>query len=277
MSLLHRLGKKVFFGRFQKPWRWPADVSEGGWERVAFPNAGGARLAAVFGAAHDRPVRGAVVLAHPMGLAAKGFWLKHGHAELLRGSGFHVLAFDFNGFGESESSDFDYPGDVVAAGEYLRRRAPGLPIAVIGSSFGAGYALCAMSRDGHPFRAAVLEAAFPSLPYYWRKYPLPHALLRLSHVIYPAFERRLRPILAAAELKGHPRVLLIHGDADSLSPVAVGAELQNAMSARASAELWVVPGAQHNLALAAQRDEYAQRVTAFLREAGLLGANPAGL
>ncbi|HEV8435511.1 MAG TPA: alpha/beta fold hydrolase [Thermoanaerobaculia bacterium] len=265
MALLHRIGKKVFFGRFQKKWRWPADVPQDGWERVQFKAHNGARLAAVFGAAEAGQASGAVVLAHPMGVAAKGFWLKHGHAGLLRRNGFDVLAFDFNGFGESESADFDYPGDAVAAGEYLRQRVGHDAIGLVGASFGAGYALCAMSRDAHPYRAAVLEGAFPSLPYFWRSYPIPHFLLRVSQFMYPSFERRLRPILAAAELKSRPRVLLVHGDADQVSPVSVGTQLQQAMSNRADADLWIVPAAQHTLAYAAQRDEYARRVTDFLR------------
>jgi pimeloyl-ACP methyl ester carboxylesterase len=266
MTILHRLGKKVFFGRFQKRWRWPEGIAESDWERVAFRRGNGPRLAAVFGAARGEAA-GAAVLAHPMGVAAKGFWLKQGHGELLRRNGFHVLAFDFNGFGESESDDFDYPNDLIAAGEYLRDRVAPLPLAVVGCSFGAGYAVCAMAKEAQPFRAAVLEAAFPSLPFYWRSYPIPRLFLRASQVVYPRFERELRPIGAAPNLKGNPHVLLIHGDIDSVSPASVGAQLQEAMSGRAAVELWTVPGADHTAAFRVQRDEYGRRVTAFLRRA----------
>lgn len=267
MRATHRIAKKLFFGRFQKPWRWPEQVAETDWERVAFPSTSGARLAAVFGKARGERPCGAVVLAHPMGVAAKAFWLKQGHAELLRNSGFHVLAFDFNGFGESESTNFDYPADVLSAGAYVRERVKPLPIAVLGCSFGAGYALCAMSKEGHPFRAAVLESTFPSLPYYWRRYPLPHFFLRLSQVVYPRFERELRPVRAAARLKANPHVLLIHGDADSISPVEVGDQLRVAMSAHSRVDLWTVEGADHNLALRTRPDHYQQRVTTFLARA----------
>ena len=266
MSLLHRAGKKLFFGRFQKPWRWPEQVSEDGWERVAIENRSGARLAAIFGGARGE-AHGAVVLAHPMGAAAKAFWLRQGHADLFRNSGFHVLAFDFNGFGESESSDFNYPGDLIAAGELMRERVAPLPVAVVGCSFGAGYAMCAMAKDGHPFRAAVLESTFPSLPFYWRPYRIPYLFLRASQVVAPGFERRLRPILAATQLKARPHILLIHGEADSVTPVYVGDELRAAMSGHASVELWTVPGADHTYAFRTRPDEYAQRVTSFMRRA----------
>jgi uncharacterized protein len=274
MGMLHRLGKKAFFGRFQKPWRWPEGVPRESWEPVRFASLNGAQLAGLFGAGQAPHAGGAVVLAHPMGLAAKGFWLKHGHAQLLRRAGFDVLAFDFNGFGESESADFDYPGDLLAAGDYVRGRLPGGSVGVLGASFGAGYALCAMARGGHPFRAAVLEASFPSLPYFWRRYPALHALLRLSQFLYPRMERELRPILAATKLKGAPTVLLVHGEADSVAPVSVGVQLREAMQCCASAELWTVPGADHTLGLRAAPEEYAHRVTALFQRA--LATRPPG-
>jgi pimeloyl-ACP methyl ester carboxylesterase len=267
MVLMQRLAKKIFFGRFQKKWRWPEGMPEEGWERVTFRNESGARIAAVFGTSHGEQAFGAVVLAHPMTVAAKAFWLKHGHAELLRSRGFHVLAFDFNGFGESESTDFNYPGDVAAAAEYLHARFPELGIAVLGSSFGAGYAICAMARKGHLFRAAVLEGPFPSLPFFWRPYPIPRLLLRASQLVYPRLERELRPILKATQVEENPDILLIFGENDTVSPVHIGEEFQSAFSQRTPAELWTVPGAEHTFAFRAHRDVYAERVTEFLHRA----------
>ena len=253
--------KKIFFRRLQKPWRWPDSIPQDDWERVRFPNRGGVQLAAVLGAARGNP-KGGVVLAHPMTLATKGFWLKQGHAAFLREAGFHVLAFDFNGFGESESSDYDFPGDVIAAGEYLGKRVAPLPLSVAGCSFGAGYTMCALADDAHPFRAAVLESAWPSLPFYWRPYPIPYLVLRASQLVYPSFERRLRPILAATKIKHNPRVLLIHGEKDTITPPNVGKDFRDAIGP--SAELWIIPEADHNMALRARPDEYKQRTTALL-------------
>src|SRR5688572_26397595 len=100
----HHQMKKPFFGRFMQPWRWPADVSTAGWERFAIASPSGSRLATLMKQAPEG--RGVVVCAHPMGLAAKGFWLRQGHADALLAAGYHVLAFDFNGFGESPSTSF---------------------------------------------------------------------------------------------------------------------------------------------------------------------------
>lgn len=265
MRSMHRILKQPFFGRFQRTWRWPETMLHDDWEHITFPNLRGGALAGVFGAARSGPAVGAVALAHPLSIAAKGFWLKEGHADLLRNAGFDVLAFDFNGFGESESTDFAYPSDVIAAGVYLRWRRPALPIAVVACSFGAGWALCALANEEHPFRAAVLEGVFPTLPFYWRRYPLPYGLLRASQVVYPRLERALRPIRAAAEVTSNPDVLLIYGEADTLTPVSIGIELHAALSTRAVVALWTVPGAEHNGARRAAPEAYAHHVIAFLQ------------
>ena len=113
----YRLFKKPFFGRFMRPWRWPDGIDQGPWQRLSIASGSGARLAALLAEAHTPEAKGAVLLAHPMGTAAKGFWLKQGHAELLRRAGYHVMLFDLNGFGESSSTTMDYPLDVLAAGQ----------------------------------------------------------------------------------------------------------------------------------------------------------------
>lgn len=260
----YRLFKKPFFGRFMRPWRWPADVDRGQWQRLAIDSGSGARLAALLAEAHTPAAKGAVLLAHPMGVAAKGFWLKQGHAELLRQAGYHVMLFDLNGFGESSSTTMDYPLDVLAAGQALQARYPQLPLALLGASMGAAMSVCALAQADHPFKAAVLESAFPTLLHFWRRYPIPRLGIQLSALLYPAGERRLRPTHAAAHLVGQPPLLLIYGEEDIHTPVADGQQLHQALAQSTHTEFWQVPGAQHTLAYAAQPEAYAQRVTAFL-------------
>jgi pimeloyl-ACP methyl ester carboxylesterase len=263
MGVATRLLKKPFFGRYQKPWRWPEGVRREGWERVEIASESGARLVGLLGAAEVNPVRGAVLLAHPIGLPAKGFWLKQGLADVLRAAGYHVLAFDFNGFGESESGGFDFPADAIAAGTWLRERFPPLPRFALGASFGAGWTLCAMARAPGLFHATVLEAVFPTLPYYWKRYPLPFLVLRATQLVYPAGERMLRPIAAAAELRGRPDLLLIFGEDDAVTPPEVAHEFERVLKGNANVELWLVPGAGHVLAYATAPDEYRSRVLRF--------------
>lgn len=260
----YRWIKKPFFGRFMRPWRWPDNIDQGCWQRLDIDSRSGARLSALLGPAHTPAVKGAILLAHPMGAVAKGFWLKYGHAEMLRHAGYHVMAFDLNGFGESSSTTMDFPLDILAAGQALQAHYPDLPLAVLGSSMGAAMSVCAMAYPDHPFRAAVLESAFPTLLHFWSRYPIPSLGIRLSRWLYPAGERRLRPLHAATQLVGSPPVLMIYGDADEFTPVADGQLLWQALHRKTSAEFWQVAGAAHTHAYAAQPGAYSRKVIGFL-------------
>ncbi|MFQ3221555.1 MAG: alpha-beta hydrolase superfamily lysophospholipase [Paraglaciecola sp.] len=260
----YRIFKKPFFGQFQRPWRWPEAIDKSQWHRFKIPSKSGASIAALLGPAHIQEAKGAVLMAHPMGVVAKGFWMKYGHAELLRKAGYHVMVFDLNGFGESTSSTMDFPLDILAAGQALQAQYPDLPIAVMGSSMGAAMSVCAMAQPQHPFKAAVLESAFPTLLHFWRRYPIPKLGIKLSKILYPAGERRLRPIYAAEHLVGSPDMLLIYGEADEYTPIEDGKLLWQALKQRTQTEFWQVPGAKHTHAYAAQPEAYAERVIDFL-------------
>ena len=264
MSLVHRLLRKPFFGRFEVPWRMPDGEKVGIWQRVPIPSTTGVSLIGLLAEAEVDPV-GTVVLAHPMGKAAKGFWLRYGHAELFRRAGLHVLVFDFNGFGESPPASFDYPSDALAAGRFAQARFPSQPVGLVGASFGAGWGMCSMAREGSPYRAAVLEGLFPTLPDFWKHYPVAHAFLRASQFVWPSAERRMRPELEATRLIGRPDVLLVYGDADRFTPPAHGERMLRAMQGCANAELCVLPNVEHTFAYRDQPETYAARVVPFLR------------
>lgn len=260
----YRIFKKPFFGRFEKPWRWPEDADREQWQSLSIESESGATIAALSAQAHTEHARGAVLMSHPMGVAAKGFWMKYGHAELLRKAGYHVMVFDLNGFGESTSTTMDFPLDILAAGQALQAKYPELPVAVLGASMGAAMSICAMAQPKHPFKAAVLESAFPTLLHFWSRYPIPKLGIQLSKVVYPSGERRLRPVHAAENLVGNPDILLIYGESDEFTPVKDGKFLWNSLKEKARTEFWQVPGAKHTHAYSVQPHEYEARVVGFL-------------
>ncbi len=260
----YRLFKKPFFGRFVKPWRWPDQADRQHWQRLQIASESGATLAALLGPAHTATAKGAVLMSHPMGVVAKGFWMKYGHSEMLRRAGYHVMVFDLNGFGESTSTTMDYPLDVLAAGQALQARYPDLSVAVLGASMGAAMSVCAMAQPHHPFKAAVLESAFPTLLHFWRRYPVPKWGIQLSKLIYPAGERSLRPTYAAEHLVGSPSLLLIYGESDEFTPVEDGKLLWRTLQQKTHTEFWQVPDAEHTHAFAAHPVPYAEKVIGFL-------------
>ncbi|ARU55395.1 dipeptidyl aminopeptidase/acylaminoacyl-peptidase-like protein [Oleiphilus messinensis] len=261
---LYRYFKKPFFGRFNRPWRWPEGIDQNLWHRLDVPSRSGSMLSALVAESPNLLTKGAVLLVHPMGAIAKGFWMKHGHADLLLNAGYHVMVFDLNGFGESTNATMDYPLDVLAAGLALQGRYPELPIAVMGSSMGAAMSICALAEPDHPFRAAVFESAFPTLLHFWRRFPIPKLGIQMSKFVYPAGERRLRPTYAVDSWIDAPPVLLIYGDADQFTPVEDGELLKDCMNRKTNTTFWCVPDVEHTQAYKAQPQAYADRVLSFL-------------
>lgn len=263
----YRQLKRPFFGRYMRPWRWPAGVEREPYAPVTVRARNGAQLAALVRRARPARSAGVLVLAHPMGLAAKGFWLKHGHADAFAAAGFDLVSFDFNGFGESELDDFDYPGDLLAVGEFAREHFAPAPVSVVGASFGAMRALEAASTPEAPFASVVAESVAPTLPDFWRHYPVPYAVLMASRWIYPPWERRLRPVACLERLRRPIPVLLIHSRADVYTPPAHGDVIERVLAGRAPVTRLVVDGAEHTHALRDARDAYLAAVLPFLRAA----------
>jgi pimeloyl-ACP methyl ester carboxylesterase len=260
----YRQVKKPFFGRFMKPWRWPQGVAEDGWERVQIDSPSHSTLAAVLRHTHAAVPLGVVVCAHPMGLACKGFWLRNGHAQALLDAGFHVLAYDFNGFGESPSTNFDYPSDALAAGRWAQQRFAGLPVHALCASFGAMNTLDALADDGFPYQRVVAEGCAPSLPLFWKSYPVAHAVLQAGRLVAPAVERRLRPEAALAHLPAHVRVLLVHSRGDRWTPVAHGDRLAAAAPSGAQLQRLTLTHADHTHGMRDEREVYWPAVHEFL-------------
>ncbi len=265
----YQVFKKPFFARFMKPWRWPDNVDKQQWLPLQIASNSGAKISALLARAHlnkgqQHKAKGAVLMCHPMGVVAKGFWMKYGHAEMLRNAGYHVMVFDLNGFGESVSTTMDYPLDVLAAGLELQHQFPELPVAVMGASMGAAMGVCAMAQSNHPFKVAVLESAFPTLLHFWRRFPVPKLGIQLSKLIYPKGERSLRPLHAAQHLVGKPKVLMIYGEADIYTPVKDGKLLFDVLKNKTQVDFWQVPKAEHTHAYRAAPDAYQKTVIAFL-------------
>lgn len=260
----HRQLKKPFFGRFMQPWRWPQGVAEQGWQRVAIDSASHATLAALVRETDVRPVRGVVVCAHPMGLASKGFWLRNGHADALLEAGFHVVVFDFNGFGESPSTNFDWPADVLAVGHWARRRFAGLPVHALGASFGAMNTVNAMVDPAFPFECVVAEGCAATLPLFWKAYPFAHAVLQAGRFIAPAGERRLRSELCIRQMPPSVRLLLVHSRKDRWTPVLHGDRLQAAAPKGALLTRLTLERADHTHGMRDERETYWPAVRDFL-------------
>lgn len=271
---LDPIGVRLYRRFVFRPARTPQARPEGGaasgaWESVWCSRSDGHGVAGLWGRA-EGGARGVVVCAHPFKRSGTGFFLEHGHAAGLRRAGYHVLLFDFGGFGETPQQSVLFPRDVLAAGEEAVRRAPGLPVGFLGVCFGAVYGACAFATPGHPFQAAVLDAPYanevdalramsasdaPSRP---RR--VQTALVRWGRPLFPTLD----PLRQASRAIGLRGVLMIAGGADDLSPPA-GVRRYVPAFARAGirCERWTVAGAEHLDAFKTAPEAYAERVVSF--------------
>lgn len=260
---LYIILKQPFFRQFMVGWRWRLDWgNQSDWEQIEMKSPTGSILSGLIGESTIPNVKGSIVLAHPMGKAAKGFFLKHGHAQLLRDAGFHVLLFDFNGFGESSCGDFNYHRDLICAATCMKSKYPELAIGVLGVSFGASWAICAAAENKELIEAVVIDSAFTSLPEFWKRYPFAYYVLNVMKFLNPALEKRLRPIYRMNSVDPKTRVLFIYGDDDIYTPPEMGKRLLQANKDEL-AELILISNAQHTFALKTDQELYRSRVTEF--------------
>jgi alpha-beta hydrolase superfamily lysophospholipase len=245
----------------------PADL---GGQSVTFPSASGATVHAWF--SPGRPGAGAVLVLHGVGANRL---LMRARARFLHRAGYAVLVPDLQAHGETRGTHITFGAlesyDAAAALAYLRARAPGERVGVIGISMGGAATLVGAG----PLRAdaLVLESVYPTIDDAVRDRlrawlgPLrtladagSELLLRRVGAEIGVQPRELRPIDRISHVTAP--ILLIAGTADRYTPLGES----RALFARACAPktFWAVRGAGHEDLHAYAPAEYERRVGGFL-------------
>ena len=235
-------------------------------ELVRFKSADGTQLTGWFLPSDDpaSPRESAATILHVHGNA--GNLAGHiGFTEYLPAAGFNLFIFDYRGYGESEGKAIRRAGliaDTNAALDYLLSRddIDHARIGMYGQSLGGSIGLIAM-KQRQEISAAVIESAFTS----WRDIAAcavggtePGGAARcVAALLIPDGDR---PIDAMAAID-RP-MLIVHGTADTIIPVAHGRALAEA--GRDNVTLIEVEGAEHN-SLRWTHPEIERRVIDFLR------------
>jgi pimeloyl-ACP methyl ester carboxylesterase len=259
-------------------------------EAVEFPTADELRLRGSYLRAPTQKPKGLIVFCHEF---RSDRWSGVTYWEFLHKDGFDIFAFDFRNHGESDKDPAYEPrhwvtgyelADLQAAIDYLKTRpdARHLPVGLFGISRGGGAAIGVSARD-RSIRCVVTDGAFGThgtvLTYmmkwmtlvvgdkwYYRILPRWHiALVRdrvLAGVERDLGFRFIRLERAIRRLAPRP-LLMIHGGRDSYIRPDIARDFFEC--AGEPRELWIVPGARHNVCLETAGDEYRQRVLEFFR------------
>jgi predicted alpha/beta-fold hydrolase len=264
MVMIYKFLKMPFFGRFMtKQWINPLrPEQQEEWQPHRIRSRSGGNIAVLHARASGE-ARATMVLAHPMGKEAKGYFIKNGYADFYRQCGYNTVIFDVNGFGESTHGSFSYFEDILAVGKLVSQLYPGLPLGYHGISLGGQWGVLAFTDLEHNYDFAVIESAPTTLEEFWIKFPFAYRVLKLFSLLLPAYSKKIRMIDRISELKKLQTILFIYSETDDYTPVAMGKRFLE--KSNVPAELWVVENAEHAKVMrSAYKEAYQQKLLAFV-------------
>lgn len=262
---------RVFYHPDRRDRGSPADHALD-YEDVFFETRDGSRLHGWFlPAAGGADPRGTVLHLH--GNAAN----ITGHYEFthwLPTAGYHVLTFDYRGYGRSEGcvTRAGTIEDAAAALDFLRGRPDVDPgrIVVWGQSLGGAVSIVLAARRRADIRALAVEGAFSGYRQIVRHHVLHHPLFLILGWWLPfVVGREWDPIDHVAEVSPVP-ILFLHGRADRVVPWSMAQALYE--RAKPPKDFWLIDGADHYEPWETQPETARRRLLEFFGAA--LAARP---
>jgi pimeloyl-ACP methyl ester carboxylesterase len=220
-------------------------------ENVTFPTSDGLTLRGWFLPFQDQskraiPTPGPIIILPSDGSDNRGSVLWHYYMTLL-GTPWHVLTFDWRGFGDSSNWDIDttqvvipeFITDLKAAVEYAKTRPEcNGRVGILAYGPATAVALAAVA-SGADVDAMVLRGVYTRQADYCAgrqaaKPPVPCT----PNARWPAL---MEPVVAAGHVT--TPVLLVVGEKDEVTPPAMAETIRKALAGKT--ELWRAPGAGH--------------------------------
>ncbi len=259
----YKLAKTPFFGRFMVRWENPLPVNQHQeWHAFSVKSKTGALLQGLWSSVQGN-ARGTIVLGHPMGKEAKGYFLKHGYLKLYQECGLNVVVFDFTGFGESSQGNFSFFEDISAIGDFAATKFNSLPLFYHGISLGGQWSTVTFT-ERHTYDFAILESIPTTLEEFWIKFPMPYYVLKLLYFFMPRYAKKVRMIDRISELNRIKALLLIYSETDNYTPVSMGVRFRD--KSNVPTELWTVENAEHaKIIKSAHRKAYEEKIQTFVK------------
>jgi alpha-beta hydrolase superfamily lysophospholipase len=187
------------------------------------------------------PARGVVLLCHPFLKYGMHWFFNHGYHAWLADAGYHVVGFDFKGFGRSTVDGVSFAEYVLALGEWTHDARPGQPVHGLGASFGAFHALHAIATGRTAF-ASVLCDSVPATVARFFGGGVTGAVMRGMSTSRWADATGTRPIFRSLPLPHDlPRLFLFGGD----DPFITQAEVAHLRDLCGASSVRVYPDCGH--------------------------------
>ncbi len=242
--MIYKILKKPFFGSFMVKWRNPLTEDEKKeWQQISVKSKSGGVIQGLFANSKTENEKATIVLGHPMGKEAKGYFLKRDYTNLLRENGFNTIVFDINGFGESTHGNFSYFDDITAIGLKAKELTPNLPIGYHGISLGAMFSTISFADETHKYDFAIIESSATSLADFWVRFPFAYKVLQVINFLLPKYKRKIEFQEKIKEVKHLQSILYIYSEADTWVPVSMGKILK--ANTAVPTEFWLAKDAEH--------------------------------
>jgi predicted alpha/beta-fold hydrolase len=263
MNFLYKLLKYPFFGKYMVKWRNPlSEMEKKEWQKVTVKSNSKSNLEGLFAFSKTKIQKATLVLAHPMGKEAKGFFLKREYSEILRNEGFNILVFDINGFGESKSGNFAFFEDIKAMGHHAKIMTPKLPVGYFGISLGAQWAAVAFKDPTHPYQFAILESGATTLEDFWKPFKIPYYTLLIMKRILPKYYSQFNSIKSISEAKNLQSILFIYSEIDTLTPIEMGKKYHK--ECQIPNELFILKTSDHARSIKSEeKDIYIEKIIGY--------------
>lgn len=261
--MLYKILKYPFFRSYMVKWKNPLSAAEmKDWKQVRVKSKSGGTICGLFSEIKTAHPRATIVLGHPMGKEAKGYFLKRGYAEFLRDANYNVLVFDINGFGESSQGSFSYYEDIIAIGKKAQELTPDLPIGYHGISLGAMWSTLAFTDKSHPYTFAIIESAATTLDEFWKGFPTGYKMLQVLNFFLPKYTRHIKMIERIGDMKNLTSLLFIYSRDDEWVPFEMGERYLE--KSPIASELWSVNSAKHaEIVRSKSREAYVMKILSF--------------
>ena len=204
--------------------------------------------------------KGVVVLCHPFLKYGKSYFLRAGYPEWFSSAGYHVVAFDFKGFGASRPQGIRFADDVASVACWAQQHFPGeLPLHLLGASFGAFHGLHALALHPHGFASAVFDSMPARIDRFFSSGFTGVAMRRLGSSRWAA-RTGTQPVFEAAHSARHVPLLFMYGELD---PFVTEQEQAHLRSLCPDAQVNVHPGCGHLGLMKSCHDAYLGDITRF--------------
>lgn len=264
--MIYKLLKRPFFGSFMVKWRNPLSKEERkDWQQISIKSKSGGIIQGLFANAKAKNVKATIVLGHPMGKEAKGYFLKRNYTNLLRENGFNTVVFDINGFGESTHGNFSFFEDITAIGIKAKELTPDLPIGYHGISLGAMFSTVSFTDDNHQYNFAIVESSSISLADFWVRFPFAFRVLKLMSFLLPKYKKKIEFQDRIREVKYLQSILFIYSESDTWVPVSKGEILRG--NTNVPTEFWLAKNAQHaEIMKSTDKAKYQERILEYFNQ-----------